>query len=738
MSEPANLLGMVSHQTKALAFAERGWSVLPLHRMEADSCSCGQSPCKSPGKHPRLAHGLRDASRDPADLRIWWNRWPESNVGVCTGSASGFWVLDIDPRNGGDDSLADLILEHGELPETLIAHTGGGGRHFFFRIPPDGVRCGKLADGIDIKGDGGYVVAPPSNHASGGVYRWHVPDAEILDAPDWLLLKPRQIASPIPSLGGGQPAGNPDKAEEIRSALACVPADSRDEWLYVGMALHNSVEILGEATAFALWSDWSKKSGKYDAADQGRVWASFDDAGGVTLSTLFAIAKSFGFRVSAPKAEPASEVQAIESVELVDPIAEGVIEMPDILLHPHGIMHELVDWIDETSVRPQRPFAVASALTILGTILGRRYSTESGLRTNLYLVGIGPTGCGKNHARTAAKKVFQACDLDERLGGEELASGQAIISRAAISPSVLFQLDEFGMLMAAVQNPNAGTHLVAILSNLMKLFSSANDTYIGTEYADQEKRPRIVIECPCVSVYGTTTPGTFYKALGSGHVVSGYLNRLLVVETSVNRPKRQRPVQSEVPSSVKAWARSATTQVAGDKNLVGVNPKAPTIVPMSHGAEEIFDSLDLEIDKLMDRDRGSGLDALHNRTWEHAAKIALVLSLSRSLDRPVITVEDAEWAITFVRWSQSRMIHEVQLRVADSPFQAKVKECQLSLIKAGARGLTERDMGRVAAWARLIPRERASILDALQIAGQAAKVEIRTKGRPRIAWVATK
>ena len=729
---------MVSHQSKALAFAERGWSVLPLHTMEGTSCSCGSPSCKSPGKHPRRPLGLRDASRDPADIRIWWNRWPLANIGVCTGSTSGFWVLDIDPRNGGDDSLEDLILEHGELPETLMAHTGGGGRHFFFKIPEGGIRCGKLAEGIDIKGDGGYIVAPPSNHASGGIYSWHFPDAEILDAPDWLLLKPRQISSPIPSLGADQPSGDPAKIEEIRSALACVPADSRDEWLYIGMALHNSVDVIGESPAFSLWTEWSKKSDKYDAADQGRVWSSFDDAGGVTLSTLFAIAKSYGFQVSVPKAEPESEVQQIESVELMDPADHGVVEMPDLLLHPHGVLHDLVDWIDETSVRPQRPFAVASALTVLGTILGRRYATESGLRTNLYLVGVGPTGCGKNHARTAAKKVLQACDLENRLGGEELASGQAIISRVAISPSVLFQLDEFGMLMAAVQNPNAGTHLVAILSNLMKLFSSANDTYIGTEYADQDKRPRVEIECPCVSVYGTTTPETFYKALGSGHVVSGYLNRLLVVETNINRPKRQRPVYRDVPHSVKAWAKVATNQVVSVKNLIGINPKSPIVVPMSHGAEEIFDTLDLEIDKLMDRDRGSGLDALHNRTWEHAAKIALILALSRDLDRPVINVEDAEWAITFVKWSLSRMIHEVKLRVADSPFQAKVKECQLALVKAGARGLTERDMGRVAAWARLVPRERASILDALQIAGQAAKVEIRTKGRPRIAWVATK
>ena len=728
-----------NNRENALAYAGRGWNVLPLHEVVDGECACGSISCKSKGKHPKIPHGLRGASRDLADVRVWWNRWQNANIGIVTGSASGFWVLDIDPRNGGDDSLEDLILEYGELPDTLMAHTGGGGRHFFFKMPAEGMRSGKLAKGIDIKGDGGYIVAPPSNHISGGYYKWHFKDAEILDAPDWLLLKPKQIQSPIPSLGAAQVVPDNKKVAEIKAALEYVPSDDRDEWLYIGMALHNTQDLLGAAACFNLWCEWSKKSSKYDANDQNRVWASFDDAGGVTLSTLFKIAQSYGFEVNSfNNVSEANNIKRIDQVELADPSEEGVIEMPDLLLHPKGILSDMVNWIEETSVRPQRPFAVASALTVLGTILGRKFSTESGLRTNLYIVGVGPTGCGKNHARTAAKKILQACDLDSRLGGEELASGQAIISRVAISPSVLFQLDEFGMLMSAVQNPNAGTHLVAILSNLMKLFSSAGDTYIGTEYADQEKRPRVQIECPCVNVYGTTTPETFYKALGSSHVVSGYLNRLLVVETSINRPKRQKPIYSDVPSSIKSYAQRVLQTKSEQSNLTGINPKSPIVVPMSNGAEELFDSLDLEIDALMDRDRGSGLDALHNRTWEHSAKIALIMALSRDINRPIITVEDAEWAITFVKWSLSRMIHEVKMRVSDSPFQAKVKECLLSLIKAGAKGLTERDMGRASAWARLVPRERKSVLDALEIAGQATKVEMKTKGRPRVAWVATK
>lgn len=729
-------------QREALDLQARGWAVLPLHSMLGDFCSCRSLNCKSLGKHPWTRHGLKEASRDPADARVWWTRWPQANIGVRTGEISGFWVLDIDPRNGGDDQLADLELEHGELPPTLMAHTGGGGRHYFFRLPPEGISCGKLAEGIDIKGEGGYVVAPPSNHASGGVYRFHDREAEILDAPDWLLMRPRRVPSPVLQLGADQVEHEPEKAREIRAALTLVPADDRDEWIHVGMALHSATDQVGEAVAFNLWTEWSKRSSKYDAADQARVWASFDDAGGVTLATLFAIAKRYGFDVRASsRSEPTpGEIPTIDQVELADPEDDGVVEMPDILLNPHGVLYEIVDWIESTAVRPQRPFAVAAALTVVGTILGRRYATDTGIRTNLYLVGIGPTGCGKNHARTAAKKILSSCGLSDRIGGEELASGQAILSRVAKSPTVLFQLDEFGLLMQSIQNPNAGNHMTAILTNLMKLFSSAGDTYIGTEYADQEKRPRVEIECPNVSVYGTTTGETFWKALGSGHVVSGYLNRLLCVETSVQRPRRQKPVRTLVPAGVVEWAKRASSMAAvGDGgNLVGFNPSEPVVVPMSSGAEEMFDQLDDEITELMRRDRGTGIDSLWNRTWELSAKIALILALSRSLQRPTIEVMDATWAITFVKWAQSRMIHEVKIRVADSPFQAKVKECLVALMQAGSSGLTERDMGRTSVWARLPPRERAAVLEALEVAGQATKVAIPTRGRTRIAWVATR
>jgi hypothetical protein len=160
----------------ALAYAKRGWRVIPVYSPNGSGCSCKEINCESPGKHPRNAHGLKEATIDEEQIKRWWQRWPDANVGIATGAASGLVVLDVDPRHGGDKTLEALQEKYGGLPDTVIARTGGGGWHFFFKHPGFYVKCDNrgelLGAGIDIKGAGGYIVAPPSLHASGRRYEW--------------------------------------------------------------------------------------------------------------------------------------------------------------------------------------------------------------------------------------------------------------------------------------------------------------------------------------------------------------------------------------------------------------------------------------------------------------------------------------------------------------------------------------------------------------------------------------
>ncbi len=176
----------------ALAFAARGWRVHPLHGMRDGRCNCGRPDCGAPGKRPRLSEWPEKATTDPATIRAWWTRWPDGNVGLLTGMASGLIVLDVDPRNGGDESLRGLVALHGDLPSTPLVITGGGGHHYYFAHPGAPTESWQPAAGLDLQADGGHcVAAPPSLHLSGGRYAW----AEGLDPgvvelaplPSWLI-----------------------------------------------------------------------------------------------------------------------------------------------------------------------------------------------------------------------------------------------------------------------------------------------------------------------------------------------------------------------------------------------------------------------------------------------------------------------------------------------------------------------------------------------------------------------
>lgn len=158
----------------ALEYAALGLRVLPLHHILPDgTCSCGAHACASPGKHPRTTSGVKAATTDPVMIERWWSADPEANIGIATGAESGCFVIDVDEKSGGYDSLAEACAKYGDINDTWYAETGGGGLHFYFKHP-GGVVKNKVGalKGIDIRGDGGYVVAPPSNHKSGRSYKW--------------------------------------------------------------------------------------------------------------------------------------------------------------------------------------------------------------------------------------------------------------------------------------------------------------------------------------------------------------------------------------------------------------------------------------------------------------------------------------------------------------------------------------------------------------------------------------
>lgn len=177
----------------ALGYAERlGFAVIPLHTIINDKCTCfnGKS-CTSKGKHPRISKWQEVATTDQDTIIKYWQKWPDSNIGIVTGKKNGVFVLDIDIKDNGHESLEQLTDHFGPLPDTVEQITGSGGSHYLFKYKEGIGNKTNLMPGIDIRGDGGFIVVAPSIHESGRKYEWelssHPLEVETLDAPNWLI-----------------------------------------------------------------------------------------------------------------------------------------------------------------------------------------------------------------------------------------------------------------------------------------------------------------------------------------------------------------------------------------------------------------------------------------------------------------------------------------------------------------------------------------------------------------------
>jgi hypothetical protein len=245
---------MTAHQPlqdAALAYAARGFRVLPLHHpVPAHSqsqpgkvgCSCGDPDCGPVGKHPRTPHGLHDATRDPDQLARWWRRSPQANIGLVTGELAD--VLDVDGP-AGQAALRRWATQHQLHLVGPLVRTGSGVHHY---LAPTGAsnRTG-LLNYVDWRGRGGYVVAPPSRHATGVRYRWLRPfTGNLPDVPGPLrhLLGPVRQQQPPPMSRfhtgrAGHPYGRSALQQEL-AAVAKAPRGRRNHTLYqAGIRLYS-------------------------------------------------------------------------------------------------------------------------------------------------------------------------------------------------------------------------------------------------------------------------------------------------------------------------------------------------------------------------------------------------------------------------------------------------------------------------------------------------------------------
>jgi KaiC/GvpD/RAD55 family RecA-like ATPase len=269
----------------ALDLAEAGFAVFPA---------------RAANKRPHVKDWQTIATTDPAQIRRWWKKWPDAMPAILTGRRNSVAVLDLDLKDGKDGGAALRAL--GLDPDTLstcTVATPSGGRHLYFRWP-EGLGCsppddesGKPLHGVDVRGQGGFVIAPGASHGRG---RYRLLEGALAgDLPDWPDAP--QHAARAPSEGSGEPTGLPRHV--TREALMALPNDgdeyaSRDAWLKIGMALH--CETDGDEDGREAWHEWSGQWPGYDPGATDAAWDSFKPEGGVTGWTIITDAERHGWK----------------------------------------------------------------------------------------------------------------------------------------------------------------------------------------------------------------------------------------------------------------------------------------------------------------------------------------------------------------------------------------------------------------------------------------------------------
>lgn len=261
-------------RTIAISYLDRDWPVFPCRHQDETTDDFDQETGEVvvlKVKTPYTSNGFKAASKFRHIIDRWWSDWPNAMIGVPTGERIGAWVLDIDPRHGGHITLEQLEEEHGPLPATLTATTASGGKHYYFRHVPGVRNRGNVGDGVDVRGDGGYVIAPGSVTAAGGRYTWDN-DLEPVDAPSWLLdlvVRRHNDSAPVIRHHGvvTNSAYVNAAVERELSALAGEPMGNRNN------ALNDSAFALGQFVGAGALAESEARSLLQDVArGWGRDW----------------------------------------------------------------------------------------------------------------------------------------------------------------------------------------------------------------------------------------------------------------------------------------------------------------------------------------------------------------------------------------------------------------------------------------------------------------------------------
>ncbi|MEE9397621.1 MAG: DUF3987 domain-containing protein [Methylococcales bacterium] len=338
------------------------------------------------------------------------------------------------------------------------------------------------------------------------------------------------------------------------------------------------------------------------------------------------------------------------------------------LLNPPGVLGDISEWVNKTAVAPQPKLSNNAALVVVAALIGQLYQTEQGSSPNLFLVDIARTGAGKEHPRRAVMTLLFELGLPELICGGEISSGQAIIANVQECAVKIYVIDEFGQCLQRWTARNASPHQRLIYQTFLRLHSSSQTTLEGSVYADSSKNQSSVSR-PCVNIYGSTTGTELARALSAADLENGFLNRLLLTQAPQEIPERKRRKENAlipgIPKALTEWYERLRRSITDSGE--------PTTVKCDENAHELLQNFLTDTTRIQNAESEHGLENLIVRAPEHCERIALICAASRNASNPSIDIEDASYAINFVKGSVKTMLEFYKENVFESNHQRNMQ-----------------------------------------------------------------
>lgn len=739
---------------------EAGFKVFGLYGTVRGVCECGNEDCKAIYKHPRVTNWQHTPRWSLAQLEVM-----EMTGQLSTGFGvlcDGYLIIDIDPRNGGDEGYAQLVKDTGidykDVSEFVVA-TGGGGWHIYFKHDGAERLHAHLKDykGIDFKSSG-FVVGASSLHASGNTYEVEegFPD-DVSDIPEVLfnlLVKKIEV-----KIGEFNPISDKATVEDVKKYLSYVPNIDLeyDEWIEIGMVIHEALEGDG----FEIWTDWSSTSEKHDIADMDYKWHSFGkNPSKVTIGTLIKMAQDNGY---------------VESVTFETTLTYDVDELSATginLKEAPGLVGECIKYINSCSRFPRESLAVSAALTVISNIGGLRFKDDSyGVTPNLFCFNVAGSATGKEAVQQATTDLHVAAGIGAAVYGG-IKSEQEVYRNVMNHQLVGYSIDEFGIMLNKIEQASKGSsasYMGGVIGALMSIYSKANGKLpLGADFAKEllselgkemaaltkmkeentakpfhlDKLESLgvtfaeisagYISNPYLTLTGYTTPATFNSLVTYAQATNGFIGRALLFEEKDNNPRAKRrfrkaELSSELEHELKKLRCGGHAEVFDMARVEFKGEK--TLILTDDDAMDLLDTIQDELyDIATHAMETTGLEAIARRSFELVLKVSMVLAMG---DGAIRTLEHVKWAYSLVRADLENKTNLVSSNMAEDEKDLSTEV--LTRVKHSLdknKGVT---VGTISNKLRKVAKENIQkALDYLVEQGEATKSEAVATNRRKV------